>query len=252
MSDKKLLQSLLALDFTDNDARVYLSLLELGPCAAGPLIKQTQFHRNVVYTSLDRLIARKLASARIVRGTKHFAATDPQRLAEDFSDRAKIAKAAARELAHRKTALAQEITVHQGNDEFLSLLLSTIRSMRGGTGYVLGAGGEAFLQHTMLPIWEPYHREAERLNITIRLVCYENQREEIEPHTKTTSIYRVRYLDQGAMNPAGIQFYPSLDLAFHVIYPDESNPVTAIRIVNRALVGGYKNLFDHLWKIGSR
>lgn len=242
---------LLELGFTANDAKVYLALLKHGPCNAGPLITETEFHRNIVYTSLEHLRVRKLVTEKIIRGRTQFAVTDPIRLADEFQEKAFLAKELSHELHARLTIAPQEITVHQGNEEYLSLLTSTIKSLpKGATKYVLGTGDESFMKETMLPIWEEYHQTARAQKLMIRMIGYEPQRKAIQPWIKKEGIYEMKYLPANLENPSGMHIYPDASVVLNIIYSNEQAPVTAIKIRNEALTKGYLNLFENLWKMG--
>lgn len=239
------------LGFTANDAAVYLALLKHGPCNAGPMITETGFHRNVVYTSLEHLRARKLVSEKTVRGRIQFAVTDPARLAHEFEEKAHLAKDVAEELRARASVAPQEITVHQGNEEYFSLLAGIITSLpKNATKYVLGTGDHVFMRETMLPIWEEYHRLARTQKLAIRMIGYEPQRAAIDPWIKKEGMYAMRYLPANLENPSGIHIYPDVGIVLNIIYSDDQTPVTAVKIRSEPLAKGYLNLFENLWKMG--
>ena len=242
---------LLDLGFSANDAAVYLALLQHGPCNAGPMITETGFHRNIIYTSLEHLRARKFVSEKTVRGRAQFAVTDPARLVDEFAEKATLAKDLSQELRSRLSVTPQEITVHQGNEEYFTLLSGVMKALpKGATGYVLGTGDQVFMQQTMLPMWDEYHRVARARALKIRMIGYEPQRKALEPWIKKEGIYAMRYLPANMENPSGIHVYPEAGVVLNVIYSTATQPVTAIKIKNAALAKGYLNLFENLWKMG--
>jgi sugar-specific transcriptional regulator TrmB len=242
---------LIELDFTANEAEVFNALLELGSCSSGPIIAKTQLHRNVVYTSLDHLIKRKMIAEKNVRGVKHFSVTLPIALEEEFEQKALAAKSVAQEIAFLMTKEAQEITIHQGNEEYFQLLSGILKSLpKGSTKYVMGTGGEIFMAETMRLIWKKYHQIAQAQNIKIKMISYESQRESIADDVAKEKIYEVRYINDNIENPAGVHIYPEIDTVLNIIYTDKINPVTAIRIKNKALAQGYIHMFNNLWVIG--
>jgi len=244
-------RDLLDLGFSPHDAVVYGALLEKGPCGAGAIISATSLHRNIVYTSLAHLAARKLVMQKKVRGRKEFLVAWPDTLVEEFVQKSALAQELSKTIAGRLNRGEQEITVHQGNQEYLNILTSTIRQMpKGSTKYVLGTGGEAFMRTTMLPIWDAYHAVAHAQGIRINMIGYEPQRKAVDPSARAEKIYRVRYLPANLENPSGIHIYPEAETVLNIIYSDDVTPVTAIRIKNKALTQGYLNLFQNLWKMG--
>jgi|GEM_PF-1779201 len=241
------------LGFSAHDATVYLALLGTKePIIAGPIISETGLHRNIVYTSLEHLLARKLVAERAIRGKKHFSIASPTVIKDEFARKALLAKETRQTITEAMTHDAQEITIHSGNEEYLALLTGILSSMpKGSDKYVLGTGGEAFMRTTMRPIWKHYHKVAEAQEIAIHMLGYESQRGAIEPDIAGLDYYDVHYLPNEIENPAGLHIYPSVGIVLNIIYSDKNTPVTAIKIKNKALTEGYLNLFKNLRKMAS-
>jgi hypothetical protein len=253
MANISLKNSLLELDLSPNDAEVYLAIIDESPCTAGPIIAKTNLHRNIVYTSINHLLEKKLVSETLVNGKKQITVTSPNVFVEDFSYKTDLAQKVATQINAMKQSGAQEITIHQGNTEYLNLLTSLIKSLpKKSTKYVLGTGGEDFMKTTMLPIWNKYHNVAHGQKLNIRMIGYEPQRGAIDPHTTPEGMYDTRYLPAEMQNPAGLHIYPAIDTVLNIIYSDDIQPVTAIRIKNKSLMQGYLNLFENLWKQGKK
>ncbi|HEX8974779.1 MAG TPA: helix-turn-helix domain-containing protein [Patescibacteria group bacterium] len=243
--------SLLEFGFTANEAQVYLALLELGSSTAGPLIAKTGLHRNVVYTSLQHLKERRLVTEASKRGKKNFTAVSPVILEEEFEQKARSAKKLTQNILQNLKPAAEEITIHQGNEEYLQLLTGILKAMpKGSTKYVIGTGGEEFMAATMRPIWKKYHQTAKAQKIKIKMIGYENQRSTLENDIRREGIYEMRYLPDEIENPAGVHVYPEIGTILNIIYSDKHKPVTTIRIKNKQLAEGYLNFFNNLWKIG--
>lgn len=242
---------LIEIGFTPQEASVYLSLITHSPCTAGPIISETKLHRNVVYTALDHLAGKKLISERLVNGRKRFAVASPAPLVQDYENKARLAQELSKEITSLTKQELQEITIHQGNDEYLNLLTGILQSLpKNSTIYVLGTGGEAFMRQTMLLIWDQYHEVAHARHLQIKMLGYEPQRSAIAPSADKEGNYEVRYLPANMENPAGIHIYPDAGIVLNIIYSDEQNPVTAIKIKNQSLTRGYLNLFENLWVMG--
>lgn len=249
METTELKKSLEELGFSNAEATVYVSLLEQGSGSAGPLISSTGLHRNVVYTALEHLKARKMVSEGLVRGVKHFSIASPETLSQEFKKKSVTASDVVQEITQRLPNQAQEITIHQGNDEYLALLTGLLSSLpKGSDKYVLGTGGEGFMRFTMQPIWKAYHEVASDQEVRIHMLAYDSQRSAIEPEIAGNPLYEVQYLPDEIENPAGIHIYPAIDTVLNIIYSDEAIPVTAIKIRNKALTKGYLHLFENLWR----
>ncbi len=67
---------------TEGEAKVYLTLLELGSSTVGPIVKKSGVAYSNIYEILNRLIEKGLASYIIKNKTKHFQAVGPANLYE--------------------------------------------------------------------------------------------------------------------------------------------------------------------------
>jgi sugar-specific transcriptional regulator TrmB len=242
---------LMDLDFNQNEALVYTALREANPCKAGVIISKTGLHRNVVYTALEHLMQRKVVSVQTSRGGKVFTAIAPNILIEEYDYKKELAQELTEDFKKKNFISDQEISVHEGNDEYLKLLTSLINSLpRGASKYVLGTGGSDFMQYTMKPIWGRYHEVAKKQKINIKMLAYGTQRDALQETTNKEGIYEIKYLPQETENPAGIHIYPEIDTVLNIIYSNESQTVAAIKIKNKSLTQSYLNLFNNLWKDG--
>jgi len=67
---------------TENEAKVYLTLLEIGPKTASTLAKRTGLHRRLIYDIADRLIKKGIIGYIIENKKKIFSASHPKRILE--------------------------------------------------------------------------------------------------------------------------------------------------------------------------
>jgi sugar-specific transcriptional regulator TrmB len=243
---------LLRLDFTLHDAEVYIALIDLGQTPAGQIITKTGLHRNIVYTSLEHLIRRKLVAENLVKKVKNFSAVNPAILAEEFSEKLEISKDVAQSiLKNLLHSQEQKITVHQGNDEYIKLVSGIVKSMpKGSTKYVIGTGGEVFMKNTMRPLWRKYHNTALEQGIKVKMLSFEPERSMIQAEFKNLPGYEIKYLPNEIQNSMGIHIYPESGIVLNIIYSTDVSPVTAIKIQNKALAKSQLNFFANLWNMG--
>lgn len=247
------ISNLIQLGFSENDALVYTALSDLKTATATPVINKTGLHKSLVYTALEHLIARKLVSEFENKGKKNFAIVSPETLIEEFEEKHKIAKVITQKIKEKIASDIQEITIHQGNEEYLTLLTSLIKQLPNGkTKYVMGTGGEDFMKETMRPIWKKYHKAVTDAGISIKMIGYKNQKESFEKEILMENMYKTQYLASEMENPAGIHIYPEANVVLNIIYSDKNKPVTAIKIKDKNLVKAYLNLFNNLWSSGKK
>ena len=143
--DNMLKEQLLELDFTSNQADVYLALLALGQTKVGPIISKTGFHRNIVYRALGDLIARKLAYKITKRGISYFEATDPEPLLTETERKKETAREVMKLIKQKKGTSQSEVLVlsgHQGVIDLCEMVLKT-----GEDLYLLGANYRIMTTH---------------------------------------------------------------------------------------------------------
>lgn len=87
---------LMLLGLNRNEAVVYLSLLKFGQADAGDIIKDTKFHKNIVYDNMEKLINRGLVTTVVEENRKVFQAAPASALVD-------MVELRERELAEQKT-----------------------------------------------------------------------------------------------------------------------------------------------------
>lgn len=78
-----MIDGLTTLGLTDGEARVYISLLKLGPSKVGAVVKDSRVSYSKVYDVLARLASKGLVSHTTMEGVRRFGAVEPYRL-HDF------------------------------------------------------------------------------------------------------------------------------------------------------------------------
>jgi sugar-specific transcriptional regulator TrmB len=244
----KTINNLISLGFSENDAKVYLALTDLKTSSVNPITTKTDLHKSLVYTSLEHLVSRKLVSEFENKGKKHFSIVSPDTLTQEFAEKKQIADIISKEIREKISSDVQEITIHQGNEELLSLLISLIKQLpKGGTKYVMGTGGEEFMRETMRPVWTKYHKAVSEAGISIKMIGYQDQKESFQKEISGENFYEVKYLPSESENPAGLHIYPEAGVVLNIIYSSADKPVIAIKIKDKSLTKGYLNLFNNLW-----
>ncbi len=143
-----LVAKLKKLGFSENEAKVYLALLEFGFSTSGPLIKKTGLHRNIVYSCLDKLVKRGLASETIQRGKKHFRPLSSEKILKITKDYVGVAKEVVAALERLRKYQPQEIIVYEGKEGFQNAHLDQAESLKSNsTIYVIMAGGKEWYEN---------------------------------------------------------------------------------------------------------
>lgn len=233
---------LIKLGFSDNEAKIYLSLLEIGFCTSGPLIKETGLHRNIVYETLDKLISRNLVSTTIKRGKKHFRPLSPEKILLEEKSRFDLAKTVVPELNKLKIKEKQEITIYEGKEGFQNAHLDSVNQMpKNSIIYAMIAGGRRWTEN-MDRMVKKYDQIREKNDIGKKLLALETQKKELEIQ-KNRPLLEIRFLSEIFNNPASIAIYNNVSLI--MVF---GQPVFVIMIKNDQVAQSFKQYFALLWK----
>jgi sugar-specific transcriptional regulator TrmB len=80
MTSDKYIENLTKLGLTNGEARVYLSMIQIGPSKVGKIVELSRVSYSKIYGVLDRLISKGLASYSIQNNIKYFQSLEPARL----------------------------------------------------------------------------------------------------------------------------------------------------------------------------
>lgn len=174
--------TLIQLGFSKNEATVYLALLRKGTASAGSLIKETGFHRNIVYDNLEKLTDKGLITYIIEDRVKRFQAKAPEALLQMLDreqNKLNERKAQAKALSERFKALEtaqpqQEATIFRGVRGLKVLFKDTLAT--GEDYYVFGAPASS-LAIMDDAFWKNYNLKREQAKITIRMIFNEELRD---------------------------------------------------------------------------
>lgn len=87
--EKTLKSLLLELGLSDEETRVYGSLLEIGTSTVSRIASNAKVQRTNAYNILESLVAKKLIAKSIYRGKQSFSIDDPDRLIQTLEERQK-------------------------------------------------------------------------------------------------------------------------------------------------------------------
>lgn len=241
-----ILNNLQKLGFSENEARVYLALLEVGFCTTGPIIKKTGLHRNIVYETLDKLINRGSASLSVQKGKKHFRALSPAKILQQEKLQFEMAQELVPALIKIQKAEKQEVVIYEGNEGFQNAHFDVISQMKNnGSVYVMIAGGKKWF-NAMENGLKKFDRLRNDKRIKDKIIALESQRNDITLQGKRP-LFEARYLPETFDNPSGTSVYD--DITLIMVYGE---PVFALMIKNAQVAQGFKQYFGILWKIAKK
>lgn len=115
---QQIIDSLKTLGLTENEADVYLSLINNGPCFVAPIVQDTRKHRQMVYNALDSLQKRNLVTKSIDRGKFLYEVCDPERLMAMVMEQEEIARSVIDKVQSQMKASQEQVEIFRGADSY--------------------------------------------------------------------------------------------------------------------------------------
>jgi hypothetical protein len=238
-----MLEDLLQLGFNKNEAMVYLTLVELGQSPAGAIIKKTSLHRNIVYETLDKLIAKKMVMEMTLKNIAVFSPTDPGRILEIQKEKLSVAE----EIVPRLSSMAnikQEIVIYEGREGFQNFGINYVSRMKeGSTIYVLGAAGDLWYERMGVK-YNRYERIRKQKKIVMKMVEYHVSKLD-KQKSDNHEFYEVRVIPANLETPANV-----LILEDYIALQIFEEPMSVVEIKNASVAKAYLNYFNLLWAQG--
>jgi sugar-specific transcriptional regulator TrmB len=245
-----MIEQLVQLGFAKNEAIIYLHLVRLGSARASQLIKNTGFHRNIVYDNLAKLEEKGLVTT-IVEGSSRLYQINPiENLVENFNaerlrveDKVIAAEKIKEKLSEiQNTEHSSDAKIYRGKNAIRQVLRETI--IPHSSYCVIGAPkksveimGETF--------WLNYNIQLKENSIKTYMLF----NDELRKYVEKTKLYRtqIRYMQKHFDNLTEIIIQNN-----NVITIVWSSIPTAFVINDEEVAYGYKQHFDMLWKISKK
>jgi sugar-specific transcriptional regulator TrmB len=225
------------LGLTDNESKVYSSLLEMGPVHAGLLTRKSGLHRRVVYDTLDRLIKKGLVGYIIQNHVRLFQVANPSRFIDIVKEREAIVKELMpqMEFLYKKTRENEETNFYKGRNGLKLIFEDQIK-----TGEEILVMGASLIAYDVLQFyfkWFDKRRKEGKINA--RIIFNSAGKKMNIPSAD------VRYLPEKYSSPLAVNIYGD---KVAIILWSKENPL-AIVIKNRQISEGYRKYFEFMWKV---
>lgn len=229
---------------SENEARVYLASLSLGPSTILSIAKEAELKRTTVYSVIERLKQNGLISIEVKGFKKRFTAESPSKLERLFELRRERFKELLPELSalHRLKGGQSFIKYYEGVAGVKSVYSDILKELRTGAEYLVMSDQEQFIN--MDREYFTHHIEGRaRLNPNSRALFQDSATarhyKEIEEQTRL----RVRFLPKGTKLTANLVIMED-----KVIITQLIQPIMAIVIENKSVVAMHHEQFEIIWK----
>ncbi len=219
---------------TENESKVYLALIDLGPSLAGQISRKTGLHRRTVYDTTEMLIKKGLIGYISKNNRKLFQAVNPDRLLEIIKEKEKLISPLIEslQLKYLSTKEKEETNFYKGKNGLKTVFEEQLNAKEI---LILGASTKAYEVLQFYFKW--YDKTRKEKRIKARIIATDKK-------IKRIPLAEIRYLPNKYENPVAVNIYE--DKTAIILWAKEP---LAIVIKNKEITNGYKNYFDLMWRI---
>ena len=239
-----LVDDLIELGLSENEAKIYISLLELGPSTTGPLIKKSGLYRVIVYDTLDKLLKLGLVNYSIKRNRKQFEAENPKQILELIKNKELIAKKVVESLQklNVEKTLEQGAFVYEGWKGIQAAQENYFKEMKKGEGEYVMVGASRQLHKKLDDFFNYFHEKRSKIGVPAKLLFNENNKTFGKLKSKYKPV-QIRFMPKRIITPSWVSTYKDMVL----VGVAEDTPM-AFFIKNKAVAESYRQYFYFMWE----
>jgi sugar-specific transcriptional regulator TrmB len=232
---------------TQNEARVYLTLLELGKSQSGKIVQKAKVSGGKIYETLSKLIDKGLVEVIVENGVKQFFAADPQSILMYMEEKKKKISEQTKSLAKIVPDL-QKIREYEQPTENVYY----IKGFKGIKPIVYKAlenakevkimGVRSSKSEKFNIFWKHWHNKRVSLKVKAKLL-FTDRNTQYWKFFKKLKYTTIR--STPSLSPSAIMIIDNN--AFIFSYDKE---LTTIHIASAAIAGSFNSFFDDLWEMG--
>lgn len=235
----KLLEHLEKLNFSVNEAKVYLTMIKLGPSLAGSIAKEARLDRSSTYNALKALTERGIISTIFENKRTTYIPENPKKIIDYYKEKEEIAKLLAPEIEKQfqKKKEKSAVKLFKGFKGLKTVFQDVIDTCEKGSIYhILGSEGQ-LSEH--MPYYASILRaRKEQKKIQTKTLIRSGR--ELKKKGKYTEY---REIPVSTISPVTINLYPGKVAIF--IWSE--NP-ECVLIENEEVRKTFESYFDCMWK----
>lgn len=222
---------------TENESKVYLCLVDIGPSLAGQISRKTGLHRRTVYDTTDMLIKKGLIGYILNNNRRLFQASNPERIIDILKEKQNILQPLITELSQKfvLTKEKEETNFYKGKEGLKTVFEDQLNSKEI---LILGASPKAYDVLQFYFKWYDLARKKKKIHA--KIIAQDKR-------IKNIPLAEIRYLPQKYENPVSVNIYG--DKTAIILWA--AKPY-AIVIKSKEVSEGYKKYFEVMWKIAKK
>lgn len=245
-------ETLMNVGLSLNEARVYEAMLQLGEANVNLIAIKSKVHRRNVYDSLNKLIEKGLVSQYVVKGEKHFRATNPDRLQTILKEKEDKLDKALPELKVRFQTLKQEeqAYIYRGIQGFRNYMQDILDV--GQDIYCIGAKGGWF-DPRLAAFRARFYKELKKKKIHAYHLFDEEMRSHVNKSELESPVHEhlpeSRFLPKEFSTNSAIDIFGDRIVTFTGLNINKLDyDVVVFVIVSKKLAESYRKWFWLMWE----
>ena len=233
------MEELIEVGLTKNEAKIYLSLIDLGPSLAGVISRKTGVHRRSVYDAIERLIEKGLIGYITNNNRKYFQAVNPRKLLDLIKEKEELINKILPDLEKKYNFIKekQETLFFRGKQGIKSIFEDQINEAKEILIFGASKGVSEVLKY-YLPIYNK-----RRINKKIKIkIIYDIKSKGM--HSKIP-LSEIRYLPYKSYATTNIYANKVAIILW------QENPL-AILINDKKIAQSYREYFNLMWKTAKK
>jgi len=238
------IEKLKHIGFNDNEAKVYLALLQLEDALVSEIAEKTKINRSLLYTILDVLIKKGIVTYILKNNVRYYRAAEPNKILTMLKEKEKMFASILPEILslHKHKNKKPIVEVLEGVEGIKTMLNDVLNKKK--EWYAFNAPGKG--PEILGPGVHAFEKERQKKKIILNVVSIRTEEaikrgKEFEKMKYTN----VRYMPKNYESPASNWIYGD---RIAIIFWYKEFPF-AIRIIDKNLAESYKNYFKTLWSI---
>ena len=235
---------------TQGEIKTYLALLKLGSTSTGGLAKESQVSRSKLYSILDKLEKKGLASHNEKNGVTCFQASEPSKIKDYIKNKQNSIENLSKEFEKFLPTLekyqenqggVQKVKIYQGMKGLITAHEHTyLKLKKGDEYYYLGIPPEQPETHHLY--WQRDHLRRSKEGIGCKLLFNKDTPMDIVKNRNKFRLCEARYMPTNVKTPAYFLIYKDTVM---ISIPSE-NPIT-IEITSQEIADSFMVYFNEFW-----
>ena len=227
-----------SIGLSQNESKIYLALLELGPSLMGKVCGKTKVHRRNVYDAIEMLKDKGFVSSTIINNRNVFEAVNPERILDMLDERRASIENILPQLIGKQNQKQTLVKVYTGLNGRKVIFEDKLKHRE--EQFVLGAHNPSGRTSSYL---ENYHNRRIKNKIPLKMLFIHQDKEAAKQFSKLKYI-KARLLPDKFSSPIAINIYGNKTA---ILLGSTTVEPISILIEDEGLSNDFKIYFSMLW-----